>query len=71
MNNAFLANFVEEPLGEFSLRAFRTAAGIVIRLRSASVDVNVLIPDRMHYFTGLAAEDVCDPVKLAGPPDTR
>ena len=25
----------------------------------------------MHYFTGLAAEDVCDPVKLAGPPDTR
>jgi hypothetical protein len=42
----------------FSLRALRTAAGIVVCPLSVSVDANLLISDKMHYFNGLAAEKV-------------
>ena len=54
---AFVSNLVESRCRGFSLRAFRTAAGIVVCPRSVSVDVNVLIPDRMMKDYGYDVSD--------------
>jgi hypothetical protein len=54
---AVLTNFVDEPLSRLQLESLRNGGGNG-GPRSVIVDVNVLIPDKMRYFNGLAAEDV-------------